>query len=136
MILKKKMTEVWDSIMDTLDKVWTNVIKPVFDAIMDIIDDVIETAVKPLWETFKEAVRVISVTMGDLWLAIKPVVDFLIELIGIVLIAKVTWAFSFLAEKFKLALGVVSAFIQGFGQIFGGIVKVISGIFQRYCWFN
>ena len=107
-----------------------------FDAIMDIKNDVIETAVKPLWETFKEAVRVISVTMGDLWLAIKPVVDFLIELIGIVLIAKVTWAFSFLAEKFQACTRRVSAFIQRIWSNLWWSRQGYKWYFQRYCWFN
>ncbi|MPW26399.1 phage tail tape measure protein [Alkalibaculum sp. M08DMB] len=133
---KKAMIVAWDSIKDTLKKIWETVIQPIFNSIKEVMLMVWNKGIKPLWDSWVKFVGGIMVEMARLWTSIKPIVDWFISVFGPVLTA----VFQVVSKTFGGIvigiIGVAGSLLESLGTIissiigiFRGLIDFISGVF-------
>lgn len=103
----KLLKPVWDKIMNTVDKVWTDHLKPLVDNFLDFVGEFVNGAL----EIYNEF--------------ISPLVNWFVDKFG----PPISKVFSFLVDTIGTAIGGIIDFINGIITTLKGVVEFITGIF-------
>lgn len=133
---KNAMIAAWNSIKDTLKKIWETIIQPIFNSIKEVMLMVWNEGIKPLWDSWVDFVGNIMMQMKNLWTSIKPIVDWFITVFGPVLTA----IFEVVSKTFggtvlgiigvaKTLLSTLGTIISSIVGIFKGLIDFIVGVF-------
>lgn len=108
---------IFVSLVDIVNTVWTDTLQPVFSAFWELI--------KLVWDTFAEAVGAIVTTLAPFLLEIFNQIKFAID--ALVVVVKIIAPT--IGEATKGAIKFFTDLLNNIKTIFGGITKFISGVF-------
>ena len=133
---RNKVITAWNGIKDTLSNIWETILKPIFEAIKEVLTDVWNNGIKPLWDKWKNFVGSVIMLILDLWNGLKPVVDWIVDVFGPVIVAifknvlkDIGNAINGIIYVVSTMLDAFSGIIDGVRRIFNGLVDFIAGIF-------
>ncbi len=133
---RKKVTNAWNGIKDTIKNIWDNILKPVFIAIRDAAIEIWNKGLKPLWDKWKNFIKAIVLLLADLWNGIKPVVDWIVKTFGPVIADSLKLVIQVFKDTVLIILTFagdlldgISVALGGIKKIFGGLIDFIAGIF-------
>lgn len=117
--------EAVQNIMDIINKLWTDVAKPVLDDIVDLV--------KTVWKEIKPVIDKVIDIIGEVMVfilklyngAFAPIVKFLIGTLG----PAFSSVFHTVIDVVKYAVEFVSRLIDSLLQILKGLIQFISGVF-------
>jgi phage-related protein len=125
---RKNLIDTWDSIKDTFARVYNSFIKPIIDNMIFWFSMIWELALKPLWENFKIFVAALVRLVTSIWIAIKPVVDFLVVVFGPI----IAGVFNLIVAAIGIVIITVSTLVGVFFKIFGAIINMVSDFVKAF----
>jgi len=125
---REAVINAWNGIKDTLQNIYETVLKPIFDAFVAMLKDIYENGIKPLWDKWKEFIKEIVLLLTDLWNGMKPVVDWIVDTFGPVIVGIFKGVFTAIGNTVKAILNIVGSLIDGFKGTVQGIRLIFSGI--------
>lgn len=127
---KNKVIEAWNNICETLSSLYENILKPVLEGIATLFNIVWKYGIKPLWDAWVEFVGVATGAILDLWNAISPILNQLLDLVGVQLSDAFKIVGAVIGIGMALALNVITVTIQAITAILQGIIDFLTGVFS------
>lgn len=114
------------NIGDTLQNVWTNILKPVWDNLMNVIDEFWTNHMKPLVDELLSFIgELVNGALEIYNQFISPIVNWLVEVLGPV----VSNVFNTIINVLGTVFGAVADVVGGVIKALKGIIEFITGIF-------
>lgn len=125
---RNKVTLMWESIQETIKKIYEQVIQPIYEKIKEVLKDLWEGGIKPLWDDFVDFVGGVIIAMTNLWDALQPIIDWIIDVFG----ERIVNVINDLLEAFLIVFNTISEILgnwfESVGQIIDGVVGIFTGI--------
>lgn len=129
---RTSMINAWNGIKDTLNNIWTVILKPILESLGQMFKDIWNYALKPLWDGWVDFVGSVSVAMANLWtVALKPIVDWMISHFGPSLVK----TFDLVSKTVSVVFAFIGQYIGTIFRQIGISVQAILGVFQGFITF-
>ena len=124
---------IFDEIGDTLKdlgawilEIWNNWITPIIQNFQAAIDELWNQHLKPLWDEILMLITSIWNHLKTLWDGIKPIVDWLIDVLGPILVPLING----FVNKVANFVGMIIDYIRSITIILRGLIDFFTGVFR------
>lgn len=120
-----------DGAWDTWWKFYNEIIDPVFSKVSQTVDEIWTESLKPLWDKIVDFVMSVSEDILHVYnVALKPVIDWLIEKIAPRIQATFSWIAQGIKDAFKIVSDFIGGFLESVKKWFNGLVTFVDGAFS------